>query len=130
MLARAAIRILFADDDLAAVAVWLFTFERVFEAANGVLNFALNRVSLALGLQLGITDGLANYLLDCALDLLPRSDDPILVHNFLLQWQFQKSILGPRQPNRIDLSQLSPMPDIEFAPVLAWWIGGFRGPNL
>ena len=39
-------------------------------------------------------------------------------------------ILGPRQPNRIDLSQLSPMPDIEFAPVLAWWIGGFRGPNL
>ena len=92
MLARAAIRILFVEDDRAAVGVGRFTFEHVFEAANGVLNLALNRVSLALGLQLGIADDLANHLLDCALDLLPRSDNPIL-DNLLLQWQFRRSIL-------------------------------------
>jgi hypothetical protein len=110
--------------------VWLFALECVFEAADGVLDSALYSVSLALRFQLGVTDGLANHLLDRAFNLLARSDDPILVHNFLLQSQFQKAILGPKQQNRIDLSQLSPMPDIERAPVWAWWIGGFHRPNL
>ncbi len=65
-----------------AVAAWLFAFERVFEAADGVLNFAFYLVSVALRLQLGITDCLADHLLDCTFDLLARSDDPVLVHDF------------------------------------------------
>jgi hypothetical protein len=69
---------------LAAVAVGLFPFERVFEAADGVLNLALYLVSLALRLQLGVTDHLADHLLDCTFDLLRRSDDPVLVHDFFL----------------------------------------------
>ena len=63
---------------------WLFTFKRVFEAADGVLNFAFYPVRLALRLQLGVTDGLADHLLDCTFDLLARSDDPVLVNDFLL----------------------------------------------
>jgi hypothetical protein len=61
-------------------------FNRVFEAADGVLNLALYLVSLALRLQLGVTDCLADRLLDCTFDLLPRSDDPVLIHDFLLQY--------------------------------------------
>ena len=67
----------------------LFPFERVFDAANGVLNLALYLVGLALRLQLGVTDRPADNLLDCAFDLLRRSDNPVFVdefvHDFLLQ---------------------------------------------
>ena len=56
----------------------LFSFERVLEASDGVLNLTLNLVSVAFRLKLGVADRLADHLLDCALDLLLRSDDPIL----------------------------------------------------
>ena len=55
----------------------LFSFERILEA-DGVLNLALYLVSLAFRLQLGVTDRLADGLLDCTFDLLRRSDDPVL----------------------------------------------------
>ena len=64
------------DHDLVPWSRWLLTFERVFEAADGVLNLALYLVGLALRLQLGVTDGLADHLLDCAFDLLRRSPCP------------------------------------------------------
>ena len=38
---------------------------------------ALHLVRLALQLQLGVTDRLADHLLDRTSDLLPRSDDPV-----------------------------------------------------
>src|SRR5271167_1229818 len=63
----------------------LFPFECVFDAANGVLNLALDLVGLALRLQLCVTDRLADRLLHRAFDLLRRSDDTILVHDFLLE---------------------------------------------
>src|SRR5664279_2461743 len=63
----------------------LFSFERVFDAADGVLNLALYFVGLALRLQLGVTDRLADRLLHCAFDLLRRSNDPVLVHDSVLQ---------------------------------------------
>ena len=50
-------------------------FDRVFEAADGILNLAFYLVGLALRLQLGVTDRLADRLLDCAFDLLRRSGD-------------------------------------------------------
>ena len=52
----------------------LFPFEhvldRVFEAADGILDLAFYLVGLALRLQLGVTGRLADRLLDCAFDLL------------------------------------------------------------
>ena len=65
----------------------LFPFERVLDAADGVLNLAFYLVGLALRFQLGVTDGLADRLLDCAFDFLRRSGDSILVHNSLLEYQ-------------------------------------------
>jgi hypothetical protein len=59
----------------------LFPFERIFDVAGGVLNLALDLVGLALRLQLCVTD----RLLYRAFDLLSRSDDAILVHDFLLK---------------------------------------------
>src|ERR1035441_5331883 len=44
-----------------------------------------NFVSIAFRLQLGVADGLADHLLHCALDLLRRSDNPILVHSCILR---------------------------------------------
>jgi hypothetical protein len=63
----------------------LFPFERIFDAADGVLNLALDLVGLALRLQLCVTDRVADPLLYRAFDLLSRSDDAILVHDFLLK---------------------------------------------
>jgi len=62
-----------------------FPLERILDAADGVLNLTLNFVSVAFRLQLGVADRLADHLLDCALDLLRRSDDPVLVHNCILR---------------------------------------------
>ena len=59
----------------------LFPFERIFDAADGVLNLALDLVGLVLRLQLCVAD----RLLYRAFDLLSRSDDAILVHDFLLK---------------------------------------------
>ena len=68
----------------------LFPFQRVsdrvFEAADGILYLALNLVGIALQLQLRVTDRLADRLLDGAFDLLRRSDSPVLVHDFFLQY--------------------------------------------
>jgi hypothetical protein len=63
----------------------LFPFERIFDAADGVLNLALDLVGLALRLQLCVTDRVADRLHYRAFDLLSRSDDAILVHDFLLK---------------------------------------------
>ena len=57
----------------------LFSFERVldrvFEAADGILYFAFYLVGLALRLQFGVTDGLADYLFDFAFNFFRRSGD-------------------------------------------------------
>jgi hypothetical protein len=42
----------------------LFPFERIFEVADGVLNLALYLVGYTIRLQLGVTDRLADHLLD------------------------------------------------------------------
>ena len=63
----------------------LFSFKRIHDAADGVLNLPLNFVSIAFRLQLGVADCLADHLLHCALDLLRRSGDPILVHSCILR---------------------------------------------
>ena len=75
----------------------LFPFERVFEAADGVLNLARYLVGLALRLQLGVTDRLADRLLDCAFDLFRRSGDPILIHDVFLQMpsKWFNNVVGP-----------------------------------
>src|SRR5450631_1970831 len=67
---------------LAAV---LFSLEGVLDAADGVLNLTLNLVSVAFRHQLGVADRLAVHLLHCALYLLGRSDDPVLVHRCILR---------------------------------------------
>jgi hypothetical protein len=54
-----------------------FPFGRSFETADGVLNLAFDRVVLALRLQLGVPDCLADHLLDCPFDWLCLSDDPL-----------------------------------------------------
>jgi len=63
----------------------LFASERVFEAADGVLNLAFDLVGLAVRFQLGVTDCLARRLFDCAFEFLCRSSDPVLVHGLFLQ---------------------------------------------
>src|SRR6185295_13062352 len=60
----------------------LFPSEGVFKATDGILNFAFCFVGLAVRLQLGVTDRLADHLLDGAFDLLRRSDEAVLVHDF------------------------------------------------
>jgi len=63
----------------------LFPFERVFDAADSVLNLALDLVGLAFRLQLCVTNRLANRLLHRTFNLLRRSDDAIFVHDFILK---------------------------------------------
>src|SRR5665648_281868 len=74
-----------SDNNQSSHSQCLFSFERVFDAADGVLNLALYFVGLALRLQLGVTDRLADRLLHCAFDLLRRSNEPVLVHYSVLQ---------------------------------------------
>src|SRR5208283_152268 len=57
---------------------------RVFQAADGILQFAFGLVSFALGLQLGVAHHLANRLFYRTLDPFRRSLDTIFVHDFLL----------------------------------------------
>ena len=59
----------------------LFSSQRIFESADGVLDLAFHLVGLAFRLQLGIPHCLADHLLDCAFDLLRRSGDSVLVHD-------------------------------------------------
>src|SRR5258708_4751994 len=59
----------------------LFSLERVFDAADSVLNLSCRLVCLAVGLQLGIAKHLAGDLFDFAFDLMRRSLDPIFVHD-------------------------------------------------
>ena len=49
-------------------AAYLFPSQRVFEATDGILNLALDLVGIALRLQLGIADRLADCLLNLAFD--------------------------------------------------------------
>lgn len=55
--------------------------DRVLDAANGVLNLALNLVCFAFRRKLGIGDRLADRDLGLAFDNLRGTDHPILVHN-------------------------------------------------
>ena len=64
---------------------WLLPLERVFDAADSILDLSCRLVGLAFGLQLSITKHLAGNLLGFAFDLLRRSLDPVLVHDFFLQ---------------------------------------------
>ena len=66
------------------LAAGLFSLEHILDAADDVLNLTPDFVSVAFRLQLGVADHLADHLLDCALDLLRRSDDPVLVHRCIL----------------------------------------------
>src|SRR3984893_19062629 len=63
----------------------LLPLERVFDAADSILDLSCRLVGLAFGLQLSITKHLAGNLLGFAFDLLRRSLDPVLVHDFFLQ---------------------------------------------
>jgi hypothetical protein len=63
----------------------LLPLERVFDATDNILDLSCRLVGLAFGLQLGVTKHLARDLLGLAFDLLCRSLDPILVHDFFLQ---------------------------------------------
>src|SRR5450631_1221250 len=63
----------------------LFPLERVFDTADSILDLSCCLVGLALGLQLSITKHLAGNLLGFTFDLLRRSLDPVLVHDFFLQ---------------------------------------------
>jgi len=47
---------------------------------------ALYLVVLAFRFQLGVTNGLADRLLDCTFDLFRRSDYPVLIDDFFLRY--------------------------------------------
>ena len=74
------------------LAAGLFSLERILDAADDVLNLTLDFVSVAFRLQLGVADHLADHLLDCALDLLRRSDDPVLVHRCILRYSVPEKL--------------------------------------
>jgi hypothetical protein len=63
----------------------LLPLERVFDAADSILDLSCRLAGLAFGLQFSITKHLAGNLLGFAFDLLRRSLDPVLVHDFFLQ---------------------------------------------
>src|SRR6202453_4544016 len=54
--------------------------DRVVRAADGVLNFPGDAVDLAVGLQFGVADRLADRDFRCAFGLFDRSGDSILIH--------------------------------------------------
>src|SRR5208283_6044676 len=56
---------------------------RVAQPADGVLDLADGLVGLAVALQLGVADGLANGLFRGAFDFLDRTGDSVLVHDWL-----------------------------------------------
>jgi len=62
----------------------LFALQGVFEAADGVLYLALGLVGGAFRLELGISDDLADHLLNGALGHLGRADDSVLVYHLSL----------------------------------------------
>src|SRR5664279_603434 len=63
----------------------LLPLERVFDAADSILDLSGCLVGLAIGLQLCITKHFAGNLLGFTFNLLRRSLDPVLVHDFFLQ---------------------------------------------
>lgn len=67
---------------MAACVQWrLFFLDDVFDAADGVLDLAFEFISLTLGLQLGVTDCLANGLLYFPFYHLRRPNYPVFVHH-------------------------------------------------
>jgi hypothetical protein len=60
----------------------LLPFEGVLEAADDVLDFALQFVGFAFGFQFGITGCLANELFGSAAKLFCRSGNAVLIHDF------------------------------------------------
>jgi hypothetical protein len=56
----------------------------ILDRTNDVLDLSLSLIRLAVNLQLGVTDDLADGFFDRALDLLARSDDPVLIHSSIL----------------------------------------------
>jgi len=63
------------NENLAAVVTSL---ERVFDAADSILDLSCRLIGLAYRLQFGITKHLAGNLLGFTFNLLRRSDDPVL----------------------------------------------------
>ena len=57
---------------------WLLPLERVFDAADSILDLSCRLIGLAYRLQFGITKHLAGNLLGFTFNLLRRSDDPVL----------------------------------------------------
>jgi hypothetical protein len=57
---------------------WLLPLERVFDAADSILDLSCRLIGLAYRLQFGITKHLAGNLLGFAFDLLRRFDAPVL----------------------------------------------------
>jgi hypothetical protein len=55
--------------------------QAILHAANGILDLAGGLLGLAVRLQLGVADCLADGFLDRAFDLVGSSRDPILIHD-------------------------------------------------
>jgi len=62
----------------------LVAARRVFDAANGILNFALGLIGSTRRLELGIASDFSGRLFDNALGLVGRPFDPIFVHSVIL----------------------------------------------
>ena len=65
----------------------LLPLERVFDAADRILELSCRLIGVAFRLQLGITKHLAGALLGFTFNLLRRSLDPVLVRDLFLQDQ-------------------------------------------
>src|SRR5271166_6714721 len=57
---------------------------RLVQAADGILNLADGLVGLAVTLQLGVADSLANSHFRGAFDFLNRTGDSVLIHDWAL----------------------------------------------
>src|SRR5205085_10830367 len=74
----------------------------ILHAANGILDLAGGTLGLAVSLQLGIADDLADGFLDRAFDASRGSRDSILIHDHLLPLSMTtySCFIGPRDAGR------------------------------
>jgi len=72
----------------------LFAAQRVLDAADGILNLALDLIGFALGFGLAVTGYFSGNFLNLAFDLFDRAFDAILVHAFLLVVVRQRASLA------------------------------------
>lgn len=59
----------------------LFALQRVLDATDSILDLAFNLIRLAFGVQLGVTDNLADSLFHFAFHDFRRADYTIFVHD-------------------------------------------------